>query len=166
MTKVRGRGNRDWDKGRGWRVAWVVEGDLRRSFFGSWPRGNNAVTDLKQTNKQTNILPNWGLFGIIKQICHGSVGILMEMSPRGRMVYLRAWNICIIEPPRGLHIKERLVHVKRPLSAENTARWFVSRMHVHARKEVVLAPQYNGERYPWAQFDRVLLKIQNATELL
>ena len=28
-----------------------------------------------------DILPNWGLFGIIKQICHASVGILMECLP-------------------------------------------------------------------------------------
>ena len=28
-------------------------------------------------------LPNWGLFGIIKQICHASVGILMECLPSG-----------------------------------------------------------------------------------
>ena len=30
-----------------------------------------------------DILPNWGLFGIIKQICHASVGILMECLPEG-----------------------------------------------------------------------------------
>ena len=30
-----------------------------------------------------DILPNWGLLGIIKQICHGSVGILMECLPSG-----------------------------------------------------------------------------------
>ena len=30
-----------------------------------------------------DILPNWGLFGIIKQICHASVGILMECLPLG-----------------------------------------------------------------------------------
>ena len=29
------------------------------------------------------LIPNWGLFGIIKQICHGSVGILMECLPSG-----------------------------------------------------------------------------------
>ena len=28
-----------------------------------------------------DILPNWGLFGIIKQICHASVGILTECLP-------------------------------------------------------------------------------------
>ena len=30
-----------------------------------------------------DILPNWGLFGIIKQICHASVSILMECLPEG-----------------------------------------------------------------------------------
>ena len=30
-----------------------------------------------------DILPNWGLFGIIKQIYHASVGILMECLPSG-----------------------------------------------------------------------------------
>ena len=31
-----------------------------------------------------DILPNWGLFVIIKQICHASVGILMECLPEGK----------------------------------------------------------------------------------
>ena len=31
-----------------------------------------------------DILPNWGLFDIIKQICHASVGILMECLPSGK----------------------------------------------------------------------------------
>ena len=30
-----------------------------------------------------DILPNWGLFGIIKKICHASVGILIECLPSG-----------------------------------------------------------------------------------
>ena len=30
-----------------------------------------------------DILPNWGLFGIIKQIRHASVGILIECLPEG-----------------------------------------------------------------------------------
>ena len=29
------------------------------------------------------LLPNWGLFGIIKQICHANVCILMECLPSG-----------------------------------------------------------------------------------
>ena len=54
--KYGGRGNRHWHKARGWRVAWVVEGGLRRSSFGSWPRGKNAVADHKQTNNQKMII--------------------------------------------------------------------------------------------------------------
>ena len=30
-----------------------------------------------------DILPNWGLFGLIKQICHASVGIMIECFPSG-----------------------------------------------------------------------------------
>ena len=57
-----------------------------------------------------DILPNLGLFGIIKQICHGSVGIHMEclseggwfsrgQSPSGRhsiRIPTLPWHICII----------------------------------------------------------------------
>ena len=54
--KYGGRGNRDWHKARGWRVAWVVEGELRRSSFGSSPCGKNVVADPKQTNKTNKLL--------------------------------------------------------------------------------------------------------------
>ena len=41
-----------------------------------------------------DILPNWGLFGIIKQMCHASVGILMECLPSGGWfsLGLRPWE--------------------------------------------------------------------------
>ena len=45
-----------------------------------------------------NILPNWGLFGIIKQICHGSVSILMECLPSGGWFSL---GLCPPPPPLG-----------------------------------------------------------------
>ena len=68
-----------------------------------------------------DILPNWGLFGIIKQICHASVGILMKCLPSGGWfsLWLRprenhppsgrhsiriptlAWHICIIQYTPG-----------------------------------------------------------------
>ena len=49
-----------------------------------------------------DILPNWGLFGIIKQICQGSVGILMECLPSGGWFFL---GLCPREnhPPSGRH---------------------------------------------------------------
>ena len=63
-----------------------------------------------------DILPNWGFFSIIKQICHASVGILMECLPSGGWFSLGlrprenhppsgrhsikiptlAWHICIL----------------------------------------------------------------------
>ena len=45
------------------------------------------------------ISPKWGLFGIINQIYHASVGILMECLPSGRhsiMIPTLAWHICIM----------------------------------------------------------------------
>ena len=47
-------------------------------------------------------LPNWGLFGIKKQICHGSVGILMQCLPLGGWFSL---GLCPREnhPPSGRH---------------------------------------------------------------
>ena len=39
--------------------------------------------DLPAVIVVNDILPNWGLFGIIKQICHANVGILMECLPEG-----------------------------------------------------------------------------------
>ena len=33
-----------------------------------------------------DILPNWGLFDMIKQICHASVGILMECLALGKTI--------------------------------------------------------------------------------
>ena len=49
-----------------------------------------------------DILPNWGLFGIKKQICHVSVGILMECFPSGGWLSLM---LCPREkhPPSGRH---------------------------------------------------------------
>ena len=39
----------------------------------------------------------WGLFGIIKQICHGSVGNMMECFPEGGWFSRgQAWHICIV----------------------------------------------------------------------
>ena len=53
-----------------------------------------------------DILPNRGLFGIIKQICHGSVLILMECPrenhpPSGRhsiRIPTLPWHICVLNP--------------------------------------------------------------------
>ena len=56
------------------------------------------------------ISPKWGLFGIINQIYHASVGILMECLrprenhlPSGRhsiMIPTLAWHICIMDNNR------------------------------------------------------------------
>ena len=45
-----------------------------------------------------DILPNWGWFSIIKQICHGSVGILMECLPSGGWF---SFGLCL--PPSWRH---------------------------------------------------------------
>ena len=45
------------------------------------------------------ISPKWGLFGIINQIYHASMGILMRCLPSGRhsiMIPTLAWHICIL----------------------------------------------------------------------
>ena len=47
----------------------------------------------------------WGLFGIIKQICHASVGNMMECFPSGGwkhsiMLSPLAWHICILKHDR------------------------------------------------------------------
>ena len=56
--------NLQWDRGPGVTSGLGGRVDLRRSSFGSWPRGKNAVVDLKQTKKQNlmskiNILQSW-----------------------------------------------------------------------------------------------------------
>ena len=49
-----------------------------------------------------DILPNWALFGIIKQICHTSVGILMKCLPEGRW-FSRGRRPRENLPPEGRH---------------------------------------------------------------
>ena len=52
-----------------------------------------------------DILPNWGLFGIIKQICHAMVFPRENHLPSGRH-YIRiptlAWHICIMYANPGV----------------------------------------------------------------
>ena len=78
------------------------------------------------------ISPKWGLFGIINQIYHASMGILMECLPSGRwfslglrprenhlpsgrhsiMIPTLAWHICIIY---GNYVEayETIIHLGR-----------------------------------------------------
>ena len=49
-----------------------------------------------------DILPNWGLFGLIKQICHASVGIVMEYLPSGWW-FSRGRSPSENRPPSGRH---------------------------------------------------------------
>ena len=49
-----------------------------------------------------DILRYWGLFGIIKQICHASVGILIECLPEGGW-FSRRRSPRENHPPEGRH---------------------------------------------------------------
>ena len=82
-----------------------------------------------------DILPNWGWFSIIKQICHASVGILMEClpsrgwfslglrprenhPPSGRhsiRIPTLAWHICIMTRPKSFSELTSLLGLKHLL---------------------------------------------------
>ena len=78
-------------------------GDLRRSSFGSRPRGNNAVTDLKQ--QQQPWLP-WPLLRVITYT-HYAVLVISTLL-RG----------CVWDPPPRL-VFRALLHHFRPCRAPN-----------------------------------------------
>ena len=107
-----------------------------------------------------DILPIWGLFGIIKQICHASVGILMEFLPSGGWFSLRhrprenhppsgrhsiriptlAWHICILSVDNTLDdLPTSLTYLGRRLREQHVATidiWQEVHWRIHMVMEV------------------------------